>query len=272
VTDGVKEAAREAESSRTFRRLARGGFAANGLVHILVGALVLVVAFGGDVESDQAGAFRAIGAVPLGFVALWIIAIALWALAAWHAVEGLLARAPSGGARGAASKWRIRISEWGQAIVFAALGAVSAAVAVGARPDAEAAVEAASRGILSIPGGAFLLGAIGVGFFVTGVVFVVMGARRTFRGVISIPPGARGRAVTALGIVGFVAKGIALAIIGVLLTVAAVRIEPDAAGGLDGAIAALLDLAYGPWLAGIVGAGLIAYGVFCCFRARYARL
>ena len=62
-----------------------------------------------------------------------------------------------------------------------------------------------------------------------------------------------------------------LAFAGLLLVVAAVRTDPDAAGGLDGAVHALLALPSGPWLAGIVGAGLIAYGLFCFFRARYAR-
>ena len=44
------------------------------------------------------------------------------------------------------------------------------------------------------------------------------------------------------------------------------------AGGLDGALRALLALAYGPLLVGAVGVGFIAYGFFCLFRARYARL
>ncbi|MET0861468.1 MAG: DUF1206 domain-containing protein, partial [Microbacterium sp.] len=84
--------------------------------------------------------------------------------------------------------------------------------------------------------------------------------------------GGIGPAVKTLGIVGFIAKGIALVIVGILLLVASVKVDPAAAGGLDGAMTALLALPYGPWLAGAVGVGLIAYGVFCFFRARFARL
>lgn len=272
MSDTVKDAARSAESSGPFRLLARSGFAANGLVHILIGVIVLVVAFGGDAESDQAGAFKAIAAAPLGFAALWVLAVALWALAAWHAAEGVLSRRRRDDAKGFAQKWGVRVSEWGQAAVFLALGVIAAVVALGAKPDGDEAVEGASRGILSIPGGPFLLGAVGLGVGIGGVAFFVMGVMRSFRKKMTIPSSPLGRGVEALGAVGFVAKGIALAIVGVLLLVAAVRVEPDAAGGLDGAVQALLELPLGPWLAGFVGAGFIAYGVFCFFRARYARL
>lgn len=263
---GIRRAAREAESAPALRVLARSGFAANGAVHVLIGILVLVVAFGGDGETDQAGAFKTVAAAPLGFALLWVIALALWSLALWHALEAFLARGE------AARRWGLRASEAGQALVFAALGVIAAAVALGARPDADESAQSASRGLLAVPGGVFLLGAIGLGVAIAGIAFVVMGVRRSFRSKMSIPAGDLGRVVTALGVVGFVAKGIALGVIGVLLIVAAVEVDPDAAGGLDSAVQALLDLPAGPWLAGIVGAGLIAYGVFCGFRARFARL
>ena len=87
MSSEVKQAARKAESSRTFRVAARSGFAANGFVHVLIGVLILVVAFGGDGETDQAGAFKAVAAAPAGFLALWVLAIALVALGVFHALE-----------------------------------------------------------------------------------------------------------------------------------------------------------------------------------------
>lgn len=266
VSDAAKDAARDATTSTVFRVLARSGFAANGVVHILIGGIILAVATGTRAEADQVGAFKAIATAPLGFVALWVVAIALWALALWHVADGLLAR----GHR--PRKWGARVSEWSQALVFAGLGAVAAAVALGARPNAEETAEDASRGVLAIPGGVFLLGAVGAGFAVAGVVFVVMGLRRTFRNKVTIPHSGPGRSLAGLGAIGFVAKGVALGIIGILLLVAAVKVDPGAAGGLDGAVDGLLEFPFGRVLAGIVGVGLIAYGVFCIFRARYARL
>ena len=263
----AKQAARKAESSTPFRAMARAGYAANGVVHILIGSIVIAVAFGGSGESDQSGAFRALAAAPLGLIALWVLAIALMALGVWHVVHGVLVRADS-----PAKTWGRRTSEWGQAVVFIALGVLAASVALGARPDTEQSAEGASRGVLSIPGGPLLLGAVGLGIGIGGISFIVMGVLRSFRKRMTIPSGALGDALTVLGVAGFIAKGVALGIVGVLLIVAAITLDSETAGGLDGATQALLQVAYGPVLVTVVGAGFLAYGVFTIFRAWYARL
>ena len=263
----AKDAARAAEDSTAFRVLARAGYVANGIVHALIGVIVLAIALGDEGESDQAGAFKAIAAAPAGFVALWALALALAALGVWHVAAAILSRGS-----GEAKRWGVRVSEGSQALVFLAFAVISAAVALGAKPDTEEAAESASRGVLAIPGGAFILSATGLGFGIAGVAFAVMGVRRSFRSKMAVPSGPLGHAIDTLGLVGFIAKGVALFTVGVLAVVAAVRVAPDQAGGLDGAIAALLALPLGPWVIGLVGAGFIAYGVFCGFRAWFARL
>ncbi|WP_344052767.1 DUF1206 domain-containing protein [Microbacterium lacus] len=267
-----RRVAREVERSAPLRALARGGYAANGLLHILIGAIAVIVAFGGDGASDQSGALMAIAAVPFGFILLWTAAITLGALAVWQLVDGILQRAPADNATGFFSKWGRRIGAWGQAAIFGALGLIAAAVALGARVDAESAAEAASAGLLSIPGGSVVLVLAGIGIGIGGIAFIVMGVRRSFRDKVDIPDEGPGRGIAGLGLIGFVAKGIALGIVGVLLVIAAVDADADTAGGLDGALQALLRLPLGPMLVAIVGAGFIAYGVFCLFRARFARL
>ena len=267
-----KRVAQEAEQNTPFRALARAGYAANGLVHILIGAIALVVAFGGNGVTDQSGALMAIAGVPLGFILLWVVAITLWALGVWQVLEGILMRASSDDAAGVAGKWGRRVGAWGQAAIFVALGLIAASVALGARVDTEEATENASHGLLSIPGGPIVLFLVGVGIGIGGIVFIVMGARRSFRNKIDIPEHGIGRSIAGLGTVGFVAKGVALVIVGVLLVIASLSSDADAAGGLDGALQALLALAFGPALVGAVGAGFIAYGLFCLFRAKFARL
>jgi hypothetical protein len=249
------------------RALARSGYAANGIVHALIGTIVIAISLGAEGESDQAGAFKAIGAVPAGFVALWALAVALAALGVWHLLAAVLARDPD-----LKKRWGMRVSEGSQALVFLALAAIAGAVALGAKPDGDAAARAASRGVLAVPGGPFVLGAAGLGIGIAGVVFVVMGARRSYRNKVSVPDGPLGAAIDVLGIVGFVAKGLALVAVGILVLVAAVKVDPEESGGLDGGISALLALPLGPLLVGAIGVGFIAYGVFCVFRARYARL
>jgi hypothetical protein len=267
-----KRAAREAAGSSPFRALARGGYAANGVVHILIGGIALVVALGGRGATDQSGALMAIARVPFGFVLLWILAVGLCGLGLWQVVEGILASPSADDPRSLAQRWGRRLGAWGQAAIFIALGLISAAVALGARIDTEEAAENASAGLLEIPGGPIVLGLVGLGIGIGGIVFIAMGLRRSFRTKIEIPEHGAGRSVAGLGLVGFLAKGVALVIVGILLVVASFSSDADTAGGLDGALRALLQLFYGPALVAAVGVGFVAYGVFCLFRARFARL
>ena len=280
MADAARSAARRVEASPLVRALARGGYAASGAVHVLIGLLVLTLAFGVSGEADQSGALRAIAGAPLGLAVLWIIAVLLWALALYHLIEAFVLR---GGAteKTAALKtalttalttWGRRISEAGQAVVFAALGAVAASVALGARTEGNRSAEDASRGVLALPGGDIVLCLVGLGVAAGGVAFVVMGVMRSFEKKMSIPKDGVGPFVTTLGVVGYIAKGVALAIVGVLLVVAAVTSDASQAGGLDDAFDTLHGLFLGPVLVGLVGAGFVAYGLFLFFRARYARL
>lgn len=267
MSDTVKSAAREAERHPAVHALARGGYIATGLVHVLVGAIALSVAWSRRGESDQAGALTAVSELPLGGAALWVIAVLLGALGAYHAIHGVAIRMGS-----TPKRWVRRLAEWGQAGVFFAMGGLAAAVALGARPDSERSAERAGRGLLDMAGGPFLLAAAGVAVGIGGIVFIVMGARRSFRRRLDLPPGAAGRWISALGAFGFIAKGTALTVVGALVCAAATQDEPKLVGALDGAIRALRELPSGPWIVTGVGAGFIAYGLFCVLRARYANL
>ena len=105
-----------------------------------------------------------------------------------------------------------------------------------------------------------------------GVAFVIRGFTRAFEKRLNIPAGTTGRGIVTFGVVGYVAKGIAVAITGILFIVAAFTNDPTTAGGLDAALHSLVGLPMGPVILWIVGAGLIIYGIFCLFRARYARM
>ena len=263
----VHRAAHRAEANPVFETLARAGFVADGVVHVLIGALAIVVAFGGDGETDQSGALLTIAGAPLGFVVLWFAALALAALGIWQILDGILVRRDS-----QTRRWGARLIEWAKAAVFFALAVVAAAVAVGARPDTDGSVQEASRGVLFVPGGPIVLGLVGVAIGAGGVGFAVVGLTRGFVRLLSLPAGRAGSAITGIAVVGYVAKGLGLLTVGVLLVVAAIKVDPDDAGGLDAALDGLIALPLGPLLCGAIGTGLIAYGVFLVLSSRYRRL
>jgi hypothetical protein len=75
-----------------------------------------------------------------------------------------------------------------------------------------------------------------------------------------------------LGIVGYVAKGIAYGVAGVLLVTAARTYDPAKARGLDAALRTLAAQPYGQLLLAIIAAGLAAFGVFCLLQMRYRKV
>jgi Domain of Unknown Function (DUF1206) len=63
------------------------------------------------------------------------------------------------------------------------------------------------------------------------------------------------------GQVGFIANGVAVALIGVLVMIAAWQFDPNEASGLDAALRTLAGQPFGPYLLMAVALGLACYGV-----------
>jgi hypothetical protein len=78
--------------------------------------------------------------------------------------------------------------------------------------------------------------------------------------------------MNAVGIVGHAARMIVFCLVGFFLAKAAYEYDANEAIGVDGALAKLAREPHGDLWLGAVAAGLIAYGVFCLFQARYRRV
>ena len=253
------------EQSTAFRRTARAGYAVSGLLHVLIGIIALSTAFGVAGRADQTGALRAIASVPAGFVLLWAMVVALLALALWRVANGFTVHETD-----LRKRWTRRLSEWGQAIGYLAIALLAAGVAVDGRAGGGA--EAITAQLLAVPGGVVLIVAVGLAVLGGGIWFIVKGVLRRFLTDLKTPPTRVRPAIEAFGVFGHVAKGLALAVLGILIVVAAVTADPQRAGGLDQAFSALATLPFGAVLIGLVGVGFIAYGVYCGFRTRFANL
>jgi hypothetical protein len=75
-----------------------------------------------------------------------------------------------------------------------------------------------------------------------------------------------------IGTVGHLARGVVFGLVGIFLVKAAIDYNPQAAVGLDGALAKLVHRSYGGLLLGIVAAGLIAFAAYSLSDARYRRI
>ena len=268
--DRLASAAAKAADSKGFERAARMGYVASGLLHLLIGVIALQIASGGSGDADSSGAVAALAGQPGGLILLWICFLGCLTLALFQLSRIWL---EGGGLKGK-DLWKMRGSAAGQAIAYGAIGSTFGSFALGGGTDSGESSSSWSARLMAQPAGALLLGLVGLGIVVVGGYFVFKGASRRFRNDLrAVPPGTWNRAVTVTGVLGFVAKGISLAILGVLVMVAAATADPERSSGLDGALHALREQPFG-WLAlGAVGAGLMCYGLYTgILRARFAKL
>lgn len=266
--DAALSVAKQVHNSSVFERTARAGFAVNGLLHVLMGLLAISVATGaageGD-DADPAGALRAVAENPGGLVLVWVLAAGLAALALWLLLEAVIAHLLR-------REWKRGIVVLAKAVAYGALAVPAVTIGLGGRVDSDDDVREVSAFLVQTAFGIVLLGLAGVAVIAIGGYFVVKGARRRFLDDIDTPRGTVGAAVTVLGTVGYIAKGVALAAVGALLISTAVTVDPGEAGGLDEALRAVVQLPFGPPLLVVIALGLIAYGFYCVVRAFRAQL
>jgi hypothetical protein len=126
--------------------------------------------------------------------------------------------------------------------------------------------------LLDLPAGVWLVAAIGVGLLVAALYNGYRGVTRKFcddlRGM---SPGEE-RWVARIGVLGHLARMVVFGLMGAFLVKAALEYDPDEAVGLDGALLEVAQQPFGPYLLGLVAAGLLAYGLFCLVQARFREL
>jgi len=263
-----KAAASAAQNSTVFRTLARIGYVVLGILHILIGFLAISVSTGSSGEqADQGGALQQVADAPAGVLLLWVIVLGLFALAIWQIAEAFLERNPD-----SKKKWGYRAKYIGTAVAYIAIAITALVYAMGGQSNSSQSSQSFSAQLMASPGGVVLLVLFGLLVAGIGVAFIVRGFTRAFEKHLDLPAGQAAKGIVTFGIIGYVAKGVAIAVTGILFVVAAFTHDPAAAGGLDSALKTLAALPFGTVILWIVGAGLILYGLFCFARARYARM
>ena len=267
MTTTPKAAASAAQDSRVFEILARIGYIVLGIVHIVIGVIAISIVTGAGGEADQGGAMEQIRDTPIGVLLLWVIVIGLLALAIWQITEAVLERNPD-----TKMKWGYRIKYVGTAVAYLAIAWTALVYALGGESDSSEASQSVSAWLMATPGGVIVLDLIGLIIGGVGIAFIIRGFTRGFKKHLALPDEPAETGIVTFGVVGYVAKGIAITIAGALFVIAAVTQDPEKAGWLDGALHALAVLPFGDVILWMVGAGLVIYGVFCFARSRYAMM
>lgn len=262
----AKDGARKAKDSESFAWLVRLGLVAYGVVHLLIGWLAIQLALGdSEGSADKGGALQQLTETPLGSPLLWVLVLGFVALVIWQLAEAAIGHEDEDDATKRTGKRALSVAK---AVIYGFLAVSSAKIATGGSGGGgNSSEETMTAKLMDAPLGQGLVGLVGVAILGLGIGLVWYGWEEKFTKHLS----GSGQTIVLLGKIGYIAKGIAFSVLGVLFVIAAVEHDPKKGGGLDDALKTMLDQPYGPVLVVAVGLGIAAYGLYCFARARDLR-
>src|SRR5829696_8575062 len=263
--------AQQAADSKWIQRTARVGLAARGLVYVLIGILAFQIAFVNRAkEADQQGAFQTLAQNGFGKAVLWLAILGFVGYGLWQASEAVWGHRTE---RDDRKRTASRVESAVKAVIYLVLAVVAVRVVTGSSSGGQGSEQVTAK-LLQLPGGQLLVGVAGVVIVATAVVLAWRGLRTKFEEHLNLSelgPGARS-AVIGLGKVGYIARGIVFALVGILVVAAAVTFDPDKARGMDAALRQVAAQPYGPWLLSLMALGLMCFGAYSLAESRYRRL
>ncbi len=236
-------------------------------MHLLLGWLAVQLAFGHTgKDASTTGAMHELAKQPFGEVLVWAVALGMFLLALFRGIEACFGHRDAEGG----DRLRKRAMSAGKMVIYAVIGATAAKVAVGSG-SSSGGTEGMTATVMGWPGGQWLVVAVGLAIIGYAGALVVRGWTEKFaedletEGVL----GFSGAAYLILGKVGYIAKGIAIGLVGGLFVFAGVDHDSSKGGGLDQALQQVLQAPAGPALLVAIGVGLGCFGLFCFAQARH---
>ncbi|RYG58008.1 MAG: DUF1206 domain-containing protein [Alphaproteobacteria bacterium] len=256
------------QMSNKFQALARTGYAARGVVYILLGSLALTSAFVGGEATDSSSAMSSLLQLPFGRILLALIAAGLGGHILWRLAQGFL-DADNVGTDAKAIVRRLGSLVSGAANLFLALtaGRMSIGQSGGAEGGGE---EKASAWLLQQPFGGLLLGIVAVLVIVAGAVQILKALTRKYRDRMKFDS-SHGWLDSVCSF-GLIARGTLIVIMGGFTGHGAITFSPERAGGMSDTLDYVRSLPLGPWLYGLAAIGLVAFGGYSIIQARYRHI
>jgi hypothetical protein len=216
--------------------LARGGYAARGVVYIIVGGLALLAAFGqGGQTTDTQGALTSLLAQPFGEVLLAVVALGLFGYALWRVVQALTDVDHHGtDPKGLAIRAGLLVS----AVTHGLLAVFALSLIFGwgsSLGDADSGARDWTAWLMQQPFGRWLVGLIGLAIVGAGIAHMIKGYRSQFEKYLEMGPATLEK-VSPVCRFGLIARGVVFVIIGGFLIVAAIQFDSAQARGLQGAL------------------------------------
>jgi hypothetical protein len=243
----------------------RVGLVAYGVVHLLVAWLAVRLAFGDNSNASSTGALEQLAKSTPGRISLYVVAAGLFALVLWQLLEALVGHRDDDGAK----RWFYRAASVGKAIVYGTIGVSAVGKAVGAGSNSD--TDPMTARLMSAPGGQAAVAVVGLAVLGVAVTLAYRGWTEGFAEKLDGDgnTGRDGSAYRLFGKIGYLAKGLALAMVGGLFVWAALTHDPRKSGGLDQALHTVLQQPLGSAVLVLIGIGVACFGLFCFAWARH---
>ncbi|WP_104204005.1 DUF1206 domain-containing protein [Billgrantia saliphila] len=252
--------------------LARWGYAARGVVYLLIGGLAALAAFGqGGQTTDSRGALESLMTAPWGNLLLGIICVGLLGYAIWRCTQAIKDTDRHGtDAKGMAIRAGLLVS----AITHTLLAIFAASLIFtigGSSGGSGGGSEGLASWLMQQPYGRWLVGAVGLAIIGAGIAHGIKGCKTQFDRHFDMPPRTQHWAYPICRF-GLVIRGLVFLIIGSFFIIAAYQFDPDQAGGLSEVFNTLRSQSFGQWLLALVAIGLFAFGLYSLLEAIYRRV
>jgi hypothetical protein len=268
ATDTLLAAVPHSPSSG-IKALARLGFAAIGVVYLLMGVLALLAASGQrhGVKADKEEAVQRLQDLPGGSLLLGLIALGLLGYIVWRFTQAIRDTERQGsGAKGLSMRlWYIC-----SGLFYSGLALYTGRLALQGHADPGGdAPQTLTAKVLSWPGGDWLIILVGLVTAGIGIFQVYRAFSGRFRSEVdgSSLSATEQRLVYRAGQVGLSARAAVISIIGYFLVQAGRQSRAGAVGSTDEAFSVLANM--GPAVLGAVAAGLVAYGLYMLVQAKH---
>ena len=255
--------------SHAFEWLSRAGFVARALIYGIIGMLALKLAFGhGGKLTNQQGALHTVAHQPFGKLLLTLVAIGLGGYSLWRLVRAGIGHGPEGSDTGFE-----RIAALASGISYGLLCVLSIEILLGGGGGTGNAKQT-TAGVFAWPAGTWIVGIFGGVLIGVALYEGYRGITKKFLDDSKVEEmGPRMKEwIGRLGLIGHLARMVVFGLIGIFLIRAAVDFNAHAAVGLDGALAKIVHRSYGPFLLGVVAAGLLAFALYSLSDARYRKI
>lgn len=241
----------------------RAGYAARGLVYVIVGGIAVSSAFRGGQAEGAKGAIASMQGVLWGQLLLWAVALGLLAYAVWRGLSAWMDLELHGNdAKGMIARIGTAVS----GVIHLGLAFYAARMALGGGGSGSS-TESWTAKLMQMPAGRWLVVIVGLIVISAGIYYANKGLSERYKRNLrnteltqKLEPACK---------FGLLAHGIAIGLIGGFFVYAGWTADPSEAGGLEQAFQTVRQAAFGRILLALMGLGFVGFAIYCWIEAAY---